>query len=291
MKAYDEQGRSSSMKRTGAKPNKLSSEQKQQILDWVDLDCTITLKAICRKVMVDFQLNVSPMTISRLLSEFHYTIKQTTMIPETRNTERTIDLRYNYAMKMIEYLPHRTKWYFIDEVGFNFTTRSKLGRSPSGMRANLTVPKIRSKNYSCAAVFEIMGMLMFSVQNIPYNTISYRSFIVELNLKLNENNIENAILIADNVKFHHNVETLNLIRAHGHIMEFVAPYSPFMNPIEELFSQWKRNVISRKPIDEETLQVAINGAASEITQNQCENYVRHMESYILSCIRREIIEN
>jgi transposase len=41
----------------------------------------------------------------------------------------------------------------------------------------------------------------------------------------------------DNVRFHRSEEVVTLIEAHGHFAVFLPPYSPFLNPIEELFNQ------------------------------------------------------
>lgn len=73
--------------------------------------------------------------------------------------------------------------------------------------------------------------------NRPYNTELFREYLVELFQTFRANRINNAVIIADNVAFHRNQEIQILARANGHQLIFLPAYSPFLNPIEELFGQ------------------------------------------------------
>jgi transposase len=57
----------------------------------------------------------------------------------------------------------------------------------------------------------------------------------------------------DNVKFHHTVSIKEKILSKGHIVIYLPPYSPFLNPIENLFSQWKQLVRNSSPNNEDEL--------------------------------------
>ncbi|MCP5019015.1 MAG: hypothetical protein GY938_27610 [Ketobacter sp.] len=48
----------------------------------------------------------------------------------------------------------------------------------------------------------------------------------------------------DNVRFHKMNDIKTMIFENGHIVEFLPPYSPFLNPIENVFSKWK-NIVER----------------------------------------------
>ncbi len=43
----------------------------------------------------------------------------------------------------------------------------------------------------------------------------------------------------DNAAFHKSLTTRKLIEAHGHILEYLPPYSPDFNPIENKWAQAK----------------------------------------------------
>lgn len=288
---YLDEGRESISNIVRGRQMKLSDEQKCHILDWVDQDCTLTTKRLAVKVNEEFGIQISRQTVSRILKAFHYSFKRTSSIPERRNDPATIDLRYEFAVKMVDLIAFRDRWFFLDEIGFNVSMRTKYGWSVKGIRANVSVPQIRSRNFSCCATMSIGGLFYFKVLDRPYNSDFYVEYINDIMMKLKSVSISGAIIIADNVRFHHNIRVRNIIQANGHQMVFVAPYSPFLNPIEELFSSWKRNIAARASTNVDELMQAITQTSQEITQIHCQNYVNHMEGYFGRCLHREVIEN
>lgn len=285
------EGRETTKPRGGRRVQKLEVSHKEAILDWIDADCTQTLPRLAERVFEAFAIRVCTKTVSRIFKEFHYSVKRISLIPERRNYEDSIAKRFEHAIFMLEHIEQREKIIYIDETGFNFTMRLRHGRSPIGTRANLQVPQIRSKNYSCAAAMTANGLFFFKVLDRPYNAILYKEYIIEVITKLRENGVSNAILVADNVAFHRGREVAAYIEASGHHMSYVPPYSPFLNPIEELFSKWKRNVAARAPASPEELLEAIRIAADSISDQDCSNFVSHAERYFPACLRREVIEN
>jgi transposase len=49
----------------------------------------------------------------------------------------------------------------------------------------------------------------------------------------------NCVIVMDNATFHKRADTLKVIRKAGHILEFLPPYSPDLNPIEQKWAQAK----------------------------------------------------
>lgn len=50
---------------------------------------------------------------------------------------------------------------------------------------------------------------------------------------------ENSIVIMDNAAFHKSQKTRDLLEINGHHVEFLPPYSPDLNPIEQKWAQAK----------------------------------------------------
>ena len=48
-----------------------------------------------------------------------------------------------------------------------------------------------------------------------------------------------TVIVMDNATFHKNTETLEMITDAGYIIEFIPPYSPDLNPIENKWSEKK----------------------------------------------------
>ena len=96
------------------------------------------------------------------------------------------------------------------------------------------------------------------------------------NNHLHNDNIQGAFFVIDNVRFHTNEEVVNLIRSHEHFEVFLSAHSPFLNPIEELFNQWKHIIKRTQPTNEDELYAAIHNASEQITADNCLHYVQHL---------------
>ena len=97
---------------------------------WIDDDCAITLKAMKAKIYDEFGVIVCEKTVDNCISSFCYTLKRATVIPVRQNDERTLEARYDYSVRFMEILSSTNEdhIFFVDEVGFNVSMRSKRGR-------------------------------------------------------------------------------------------------------------------------------------------------------------------
>lgn len=66
----------------------------------------------------------------------------------------------------------------------------------------------------------------------------------------------NQVIIMDNARIHKNIRTREIIEKAGHILQYLPPYSPDLNPIEKTFGLIKRWF--RSSIQETTLSDIIN---------------------------------
>lgn len=87
----------------------------------------------------------------------------------------------------------------------------------------------------------------------------------------------------DNVIFHKTEQVQVSLSSTNFEIVFLPPYSPFLNPIENFFSKWKRSVRSSLPSNEEELITAIDEASLTIT------YCRNVLNYINMSLQREVI--
>jgi transposase len=106
---------------------------------------------------------------------------------------------------------------------------------------------------------------------------------------MRETGIVNAIFIMDNVPFHRVSEINDTIEREGHGIKFLPRYSPFLNPIENMFSQWKTLVKACAARNCDELLAHIDSTFLRITGENCARYYRHMLSFIQRCINKESI--
>lgn len=290
---YKNENRIEKKAKGGVKNQKINEEINLKIIQWVEENCALSLKQIKQKVFQVFNILVCETTIRNSLLRFHYSLKKISIRPQRRNNEQTINIRENYANNFLVLAASREERQiiFLDEVGFCFTMRSGYGRSIRGTPAVLTVPQIRSRNISVCCSISKYEILYYRAQVVPFNTNFFTNFLIDLFQVLIEKNIHNALLIMDNVGFHKAEIIQNLVRERGHEILYLPPYSPFLNPIENMFAKWKQYIRSRAPQSEnELINLIVNGGNS-ITMDECKAYYRNMHNYVRRSIRREIIED
>ena len=95
----------------------------------------------------------------------------------------------------------------------------------------------------------------------------------------------------DDVRFHHCLDVKSLIEEAGHTLLFLPPYSPFLNPIENLFHKWKTIVRHVNPKDHDALISSMQHAPNRITPQEIGNYFSHFLKYFPDCIKMKHINN
>ena len=82
-----------------------------------------------------------------------------------------------------------------------------------------------------------------------------------------------SIVLLDNVSIHHTGKTEELIHSVGALVHFIPPYSPDLNPIEELFSKvkacLKENDKAIQSAKDRALEDFLHAAFLEVTPKDC----------------------
>jgi transposase len=133
------------------------------------------------------------------------------------------------------------------------------------------------------------GIVAYRVQTRAFNGEYFISYLEALMAVLQMNGLEGCVFIMDNVAFHQMAIVQEYIRGNGHALLFLPPYSPFFNPIENMFSMWKDNVRRARATNEANLMARIENGANLITPQNCAGYFRNMLGYIRRGIQREEI--
>lgn len=279
-------------KNTG-KPKKLSPDQINSVTDWVSEDCTRTLESLCDQVDSQFGIRVSKSTMWNYLDDLHYSFKRISPIPVRRNSEEVKVARREYALRLMEMDRYRDQIFFLDECGVAVHTRVNYGRSHRGERANLSVRAIRGKNYSVCAAMNWKSLFLYEVREGAYDTTTFIDYVKQFIEFLITEGYEKVYLVMDNVRFHHHELVQSQIADASIEIEliFLPPYSPFLNPIENLFNQLKYYVKRFRPSSADEVFHAVDLASQVISEMDCRNYYSNMMSYIGRCISMDTIEN
>jgi len=142
----------------------------------------------------------------------------------------------------------------------------------------------------CAAISNA-GSLLHKCQVGPYNTERLLAFLDDLHQRLvpeqdqEGENRRTFVITWDNVAFHHSQAVTAWFEVHPRLIcLFLPPYSPFLNPIEELFSTWRWKVYDHQPHDQLSLLEAMDAGCRDITVDDCQGWIRHSKRFYPRCI-------
>ncbi|TBU11052.1 DDE-like endonuclease, partial [Hamiltosporidium tvaerminnensis] len=211
-----------------------------------------------------------------------YTLKRVTLVPERRNTLSTIELRTNYAtsFRELEVDNDDKNFVFLDEVGFAVVTRPSRGRNMRGESAYLSVTAARSRNISVVAAMNKYGMIYYKIHERAVNGEDFKLFIKEINESCQRQGILTPIFVMDNARIHHYRGLNDDEEIASYRIKYLPPYSPFLNPIENVFSVWKNKVSRGGARTEPQLRILIYEKFNEITGEHCSSFYRKMLGYL-----------
>lgn len=282
---FKKTGRTFAVKKRLPKNRKINNEGCELIHSAIMEDVSVTLKELKRKLYDDLRINASITTISKTIKEMNYSFKRVVLVPESRNTSELIELRFSYCSNYL--LFDENNLIFVDEFGISCSTRVGYGRSLVGTSPRKEIRALRSKNFSVCAALCKTNLVAFEVNEIAYNSESFKGFINCLIGNLRRQGMCSGIIIMDNASIHKSIDLRNLVNENGFELVFLPAYSPQLNPIEEVFSKWKYIIKTMNVKNNEELNNAIQQSASLITRDDCESFYSHVRSFILKGIRRE----
>ena len=286
IKIYKETGRITKNTKNCGRKKKVESESMNYIKELIAEDCSITLKNIKKKLHWDKNIDISVASIQRSIKDFEYTFKKVDLVPQARNTENNVQKRYDYSREIMKL--NFDDIVYIDEMGVNCSMRSRFGRSHVGTTPRKVVTTIRSQNISVCASVSKTGMLHYKTVVGSYNTQLFIDFVQELLIKMKEDyGLSNKTFILDNCSIHKNASIKDLLEVNGHRLIFLPPYTPQLNPIEEVFSVWKSKIKQANCTSRDELMACIQSKFNEITPENCSSFYSHTQEFLVKSIAKE----
>ena len=236
---------------------------------------TLYLNEVCQKTFELTGITVSPSSICRLFKRYGI----------TRKKVRQVALQRCYALRgafMAQcFMFKREMFVWTDESGSDSRNHiRKYGYALRGMTPECHRLLVRGTRINAIAAMSSDGMVALDVTTSTVSGETFFDFLrgtlIPNMLPFNGSNIR-SILVLDNCSVHHTLEVKELLRRAGILVFFLPPYSPDLNPIEELFSYIKGYLKKH----DELLQVVhnhvdiIKSAFESVTQQQCNGWITH----------------
>lgn len=161
---------------------------------------------------------------------------------------------------------------FIDETWTKTNLVRLHGRAPRGQRLHAKVP------YGHWQTQTFIGALRSDRIDAPCvldRPVNRRSFLAYVRTFLVPTLKAGDIVVLDNLGSHKNPEVRAAIRGVGAKLFFLPPYSPDLNPIEQVFSKLK--TLLRKAAERtfDTVCHRIGALLGTFSPTECSNYLRN----------------
>ncbi len=165
-----------------------------------------------------------------------------------------------------------TKLVFLDETGAKTNMTRRYGWGPSEQPVNDSVPHGHWETTTLIHAIDYQGSRASMITNGPTNSWVFEAYIDWL---LAPALRPGDILIMDNLSSHKNSVALEKIQATGAEVRFLPPYSPDLNPIEQIFSTIKAYLRRIAARTERRLYNTLTKALQSVTSDDSLNCFEH----------------
>ena len=251
---------------------KLKEADQDLILELVMEHPGIYLSELKHEIFEANGTEVCLSTICRFLHSCGFSRKKIRNIALQRNEE----VRARYVVEVELYLS--SMFVFVDETGCDRRdAMRKFGYSLRGRRCVAKKLLVRGERVSAIGAITLNGILDYKFIRGTTNGDLFLDFIEENllpHLMPFDGTNENSIVVMDNASIHHVNEVADLISSVGALLIYLPPYSPDLNPIEEVFSSVKAYLKAHECIihDANDIETVIQAAFMNISEEDCRGW-------------------
>ncbi len=266
-----------------AKLNQKHKDFITQLLDNKDKPVS-SYKVIKSSLENKFNLKMSIGAVLKTMKSLGYTKKKAKMIPMDRNSERVINLRKKIVMQMISKWSCKKIPIFIDETGFQNSMLQEY-YSKKGEPVYKKGGVVKTTVITVILAITNDTLIGYQCFKREITASDFHAFLTEF-LKNNQDiydHLDDYVFVMDNSPIHKHSDHMQFRESLQII--YLPPYSPFLNPIEELFSQWKR-IFREKPCKglKEVLN-SIHSSLMEIDYSLIPKVYSHSLSFYPQCLK------
>jgi len=161
---------------------------------------------------------------------------------------------------------------FFDESGVNTLMARTRGRSPKGKRLVDSVPAGRYETLTLMSAVRLDGVVAPMLLDGPVNAQTFAGYVEDCLVPALE---PGDILIMDNLPAHKSARITQAVEGAGCILVYLPPYSPDLNPIENMWSKVKASLQKTAARTFEALLDGVGEALHAISLEDCDGYFEH----------------
>lgn len=168
--------------------------------------------------------------------------------------------------------PIAEKLHFLDEFGMHLGLTRLYGRAAPGERVVEATPGYSGPHYTGVAALTLRGVQAPWVLEGSMNGPAFEAYVQHV---LAPTLRRGDIVVLDNLSPHKHAVIRNLIEARGATVEFLPPYSPDFNPIEQCWAKVKAWLRKAKARTFDDLLTALDQALRAVSRNDAAAWFAH----------------
>jgi transposase len=161
---------------------------------------------------------------------------------------------------------------FVDESGASTQMTRRYGRSPVGQRLVCPVPQGHYQTTTMIAAVRLKGPQAPWLFDGAMNGQLFLAWVKQGLVPVLQ---RDDVVILDNLSTHKVAGVQEAIAAAGARLEYLPPYSPDLNPIENLWSKVKAGLKRRAPRTARQLCTAAGAVFDTVTAADCHGFFLH----------------
>jgi transposase len=165
-----------------------------------------------------------------------------------------------------------SRFVFLDETWVKSNMTPAYGWGPVGSRVPAAVPHGHWKTTTVLAARRSTGRCAPLVIDGALDGELFRAYVeqhVVRELRSGD------VVVLDNLSSHQVPGVAEAIRSVGAEVVYLPPYSPDLNPIEQVFAKAKAAIRKRKPRTVADTETLCGEALEWFSEQECGNYIRH----------------
>ena len=250
----------------GHKPRLLVGELRDWLLDRTESD--FTLRGLVAE-LAERGVKVDYVQVWRFAHAEGLSFKKSVLPAEQLRPKVA---RRREQWKKYQGRPDPTRLVFVDETWAKTNMAPLRGWAPKGQRLHAKVPYGHWKTMTFIAALRSDRIDAPFVFDQPINGASFTQWIEE---QLCPTLSPGDIVILDNLSSHKKPTVRNAIRARGARLLFLPPYSPDLNPIEQVFAKLKHLLRKAAERSVEATWRRIGSLLDAFPPHECANYLKN----------------
>ena len=164
------------------------------------------------------------------------------------------------------------RFVFLDETATATDMARRYGRSPSDRRLVAAVPHGHWRTTTFIAGLRQSGVVAPLVLDGPMTGVAFRAYVEQF---LVPALAPGDVVVLDNLAAHKVDGVRQAIAAAGARVLYLPPYSPDLNPIEQLFAKLKALLRKAAARTRDELWMTLGRLLDAYPPAECANYLRH----------------